>query len=287
MTEFGFAIDFIGATFNPEQAMTFAKKMGYKAWSSDVPCVPMRGYSHAVELETGLRINWNEKRDEMGVHIIMSGSTLRWYADKSVDGLQVLKWVKQHGGRTSRVDLAIDVKNGGLKLEHFCEETRILMKTRGRQPQIVPVGTQKNGWTVYVGARTSEKMLRIYDKIKEQKMKEGDYVRIELETKGEVGHAVGHNFAEYTHQEAYEMASTLISDFVQFDNDIWREALSQRATYKLEVPKNDATDTLGWLVKTCAPALAKQIAKRPNDGILDAFVDELRKKLAEYEIELV
>lgn len=286
MVSFGFSIDWISATFADHDAYKFARMLGYETWAKSVPATPPRGYNRCVELETGARIAWSESRTDMGTHIVLSGSTLSAYRDKNLDGLQLLKIIRENNGRTSRVDLAIDVKNGGLKLTDFSRDTRILMKSRGRQPKLWPTGTQEDGWTVYVGNRESDKFFRIYDKAKERGNFEDDYVRFELECKGEIGHAVGWEFALFDVQAAYGMASRLILDFVDFNVEVWRQALSSATIEKLEVPKNDKRDTLGWLIKSCVPALAKEIAKHPNDGILDAFVNELELKLREYNIEL-
>lgn len=279
-----FTIDWISATFEPYQAKRFGKHLGYGAYLADVAVAPTRGYNKAVELESGLRINWHTERDDMGVHFTLSGSTLRWYYAKGLTWYDMLTLIKKHKGRTSRVDLAFDLLDSGLRQAHLTKGNLLSYKGKGRTPRILPVGTQEDGWTVYVGSRSSDKYLRIYDKGKEQREENSDYVRIELETKGEIAHAVGWQFPELGQSDAIRMAQTLISDMANFNHASYQTALRTERV-ELAAPQGRERDTFGWLMKVCAPALAKEIAKRPNSPVIDEFWDALRAALRERGIE--
>jgi hypothetical protein len=273
-----FTIDWIGATFDEYHGLRFAKKLGYKGWAADVEGVPARGYNKCRELETGARICWHTERKEMGVHVTLSGSVLRYYSTLGVDWHQLLKWIKEAKGRTSRVDLALDLHDSGITLKDMHKGNLTPYKGKGRTPKLLPVGTQEDGWTVYVGSRSSDKFLRVYDKGKEQGDKDTDYVRVELETKGEIAHAVGHEFPNLPQGECISMAQTLIRGVANFDMQNWIIALESKDVH-LSIPQGKERDTLGWLVKICAPALAKTIAKNPSKDVLGEFWNALESEL--------
>jgi hypothetical protein len=273
-----FTIDWISATFDSHGGKKFSKRIGYKAWASDVEGVTPRGYSTSRQLETGALIAWNDNRKDMGIHVQLTGETMRKYAALNVDWMTLLKWIKECGGRTSRVDLAIDMKNSGLQMSDFSEENLLPYKGKGRTPQHLPVGSQKKGWTIYVGARTSTKYLRVYDWAARHDKDAGDYLRIELECKEEIAHAIGWEFPQFSTDECVAMAQTLIRNVANWKADRWKEALDCR-DMALSIPQGKDKDTVGWLVKTCAPALAKQIAKYPKRDVMTEFANALRAEL--------
>jgi len=216
--------------------------------------------------------------------VSLSGSALRWYDAKSLDWYQLLTWVKECSGRTSRVDLAVDIKNGNINQADLCKQNRMPYKGKGRTPRWLPVGDEEDGWTWYIGSRQSEKFLRVYDKAKEQKDHETDYVRVELECKGEVAHAVGHEFPAMEKTLCKAMACTLIRGTANIVHPSWAWAMDSESVV-LTIPQGKERDTFGWLVNVCAPALAKQIALHPNDGVLDTFWEALRVELRERGVD--
>lgn len=273
-----FTVDWIAATFEDYGGFKFAKKLGYLGWATDVPSVPARGYNRCREMDTGVRISTHTERREMGVHVQLSGAALRWYQEKSLSWKTILEWVKACGGRVSRIDLAIDIVDSGLKMSEFTEGKLLPYKGKGRTPSYVPMGTESRGMSVYIGSRSSEKFLRIYDKAKELGDYVGDYKRVELECKGTVAHACGFQFAEIPESECVEMARTLIRGTADFSLPQWQAALYGRDVY-LSQPQGKARDTMGWLLKSAAPALAKEILKRPKHAILEEFLSVVERHI--------
>lgn len=273
-----FTIDYIAITFDEYNGLRFARKLGYKGWASDVEGTKPRGYSHCRHLETGALIAWHSDRKDMGVHVQLSGETLRYYSTLGVDWKQLLTWAKKDKGRTSRVDCALDLHNSGLKLADFTKNNLKPYVGKGRTPQFLPVGTQEDGWTVYVGARTSDKFLRIYDWSAKHDKDGGDYIRIELEAKGEVAHAIGWEFPEQETSLCIEMAQTLIRGVADFDLENWNIALDSREV-ALSIPKGNDKDTIGWLLKVCVPSLAKAIARNPKIDVITEFWNALETEL--------
>lgn len=283
--ETSFTVDWIGATFTREGADSFIRSM-YDGISTFKPAsVQTRGYNQAFENEDGIRYNTHTEREEMGVHIAMSGSCLRKLYAKFMDWKQLFELIDKNNGRTSRVDLAFDVKNSGLTPTDLGKPTLRPYKGKGRTPKFNTLLGGDGSWTLYIGSRSSEKMLRIYDKAKEQKDYVSDYIRVEVETKGETGRAVGWNFARSDKNECVAMAIGLAKGVADFNLPAWDYALRGERV-GLAIPQGKEKDTFGWLVKVCAPALAKEIEKRPSDDVLMAFWDALRVELGKRGIEV-
>jgi hypothetical protein len=280
-----FTVDYIAITFDEYHGLKFARQIGYKGWATDVEGIKPRGYSHCRELETGALIAWHTDRKDMGVHVQLSGETLRYYSTIGVDWKQLLTWAKKHKGRTSRVDLALDLHNSGLQFDQFSKKNLKPYKGKGRTPRFLPVGTQEDGWTVYVGSRTSEKFLRVYDWSAKHDKEAGDYLRIELECKGEIAHAIGWEFPEKDTTECVEMAQTLIRNVADFTMENWQISLASR-NVELSIPQGKDRDTFTWLVKICAPSLAKTIAKNPTKDVIGEFWNALRVELRERGLDV-
>lgn len=221
---------------------------------------------------------WHDVREDMGYHIMLSGSALRALAAQGQDSLQVLRALNLLGARCSRIDLAIDVFGSTLNCTNLCKPNRKPYKGRGRTPKFTLVGDVEDGWTIYVGSRSSEKFLRVYDKAKEAGYEDGSWVRVEMECKGSMAHYLGAELSNATSFVAYQTCSSLVRTLVDFDVPDWSDAL---AAHKVEIslPKKTERDTFGWLIKACAPALAKEIARRPSEDVVGEFWNALRREL--------
>lgn len=265
-----FTIDWISATFGKDaldelrEMSAFGKRVGKDNDSA------MHGYTASCRWESGAILMWGEHSERMGCHLVLSGKCLAALAYEGYSPIDILGWCDRLGGRTSRVDLAIDLFYSSLHHSVLGQLDRLPVKGKGRKPDLTHVVKDDGGWTVYVGARTSEKFIRIYDKAKEQKDYETDWVRIEIECKGRVAHYLGSYLSEKSVSEAYGTASTLISSMVAFKGNAWAQALS-RDIVALSIPKRSGVDKRGWLLNVCAPSLARYIAENPSSNFMEAF----------------
>lgn len=274
-----FTVDWIAATFDKEDGfglVNFLTQYGkMKGWSTH----GTKGYNSGYEYENGLLVSWHTELQASGVHIVFSGSCLRKMLAADVGWKELLVLIDRWKGRTSRVDLAFDIKGGALTNESFEIAALKPYKGKGRTPKFVKLVGGDGSWTTYIGSRQSEKFLRIYDKAKEQGDYVSDYVRVELETKGETAHAVGWNFSRVSKDECVGMAKTLLLGVADFNLSSWRTAFDG-VLVDFSIPQGKDKDTFAWLLKQCVPSLAKEIAKRPEEPVLEQFWDALRDALA-------
>jgi len=276
--ETNFTVDWISVTFEPDRFVGFLKELHHDKDFTHVEAPHSRGYTSGIEYETGLRVSWHEANEAQGVHAVFTGATLRRYEAEGLQWEDLFRLADKYGGRTSRVDLAFDVRNSALTPSNLCQPNLRAYKGKGRTPRFNTLLGGDGSWTLYIGSRSSDKMLRIYDKAKEQGDYDSDYVRIELETKGEVGRAVGWNFARSNKADCVGMALGLAKGVADFNLESWDTALVG-SSVGFSIPQGKERDTFGWLVKVCAPSLAKEIEKRPKDDVLGAFWDALRAEL--------
>lgn len=283
--EVSFTYDWISATIAQQNVGYIEQALMLGAELDAKDDAAKHGYDRSSRYESGAVLMWSSTREDMGIHVVLSGSCLKWLHLHGQDSQQALIGVNRLGGRVSRLDLAIDVKNGGIDFASVCKPNRLPYKGKGRTPKLTPVGDEEDGWTVYVGSRSSDKFLRIYDKALEQGDHDNDWVRIELECKGIVAHYLGKTLSKTDVPTAYATASELMRGMVNFKGETWSAALSQRRV-EISIPKQTERDTLRWLTDITAPALARLISERPSEDILGLFVTALRRELLQKGIDM-
>lgn len=218
------------------------------AW---LPERPRQNYPFVVSSASvaGLSCLATEPDSPMGVHVSWSGSALQ-----TVNPRAVLRQALAMGATVTRIDIAIDW-NDPLYLstmkDHLDDGRAI---TRARDWNLIQ---GRKGSTLYVGSRTSEKFLRIYDKAAEQGV-EGDWFRIELECKGDFARGV----ALHVDSAGYDYFGDIVRGFCDWPHQSqWVDA-TDSPTLLEGIPKPEKQrDTFTWLMKSVAPSVAKLLVE--------------------------
>lgn len=212
--------------------------------------IPEAGRQHyplvvSSALTPALRVMATEPDNRMGVHVSWSGSALR-----TVNPRAVLRQALALGANVTRIDIAID-HYGWLDLEGYkaaLDEGAAV--TRARDWNLIDGRTGK---TLYVGSRTSEKFLRIYDKAAESGH-EGHWYRIELECKGDTARGV----ALHVDGNGYDYFGDIIRGFCDWPNLFSWVSATTSPTLLEGIPRPEKRrDTYAWLMAAAAPSLAK------------------------------
>ena len=177
----------------------------------------------------------------------------------------------------TRVDLAVDDKDGYLDLDLICDavdEDAINSRLQERHYIRGRFGKQKAGTTVYLGARKSAFCIRIYDKAKEFYARndpnyDAHWVRLEMEMRRE--NANGCVAALCNTEDLGLLAAGILNDKLAFierdDSNIsrcqickwWLDFVDAVGTISL-VSKEDMVHTLErkivWMKKMIAPTLS-------------------------------
>lgn len=218
------------------------------AW---IPERPRQNYPYVVSSASvaGLSCLASEPNSPMGVHVSWSGTALQ-----TVNPRAVLRQALSMGANITRIDIAIDAYRllllGSMKLwlDHGDAETR------ARDWNLI---TGRTGQTLYVGSRTSEKFLRVYDKAAEQKQ-DGPWYRIELECKGDFARGV----ALHVDANGYDYYGDVIKSFCDFPQYApWQEILTSPTLLEGISKPDKQRDSFGWLMRSVAPTVAKLLVE--------------------------
>lgn len=237
-----------------------------KQWS---PALPAKGYRASLVNELGTKISWHDKRDDMGVHVQYTGQTLNKHAEQGITAQMIAQHHEVSGDRCSRVDLALDCQSTGLNIGALANMVKY---GAGKFSTKVysHITSQDSGETLYLGSRTSEQYIRIYNKAAEQQTS-GDWVRIELELKGSRAHEVGKRLAFGTDTQMITLTRGMIVNMAQFPDETWKAIVGELAVSIAKAHTNEP-DRKGWLLGLVAPAMGKYISESGDDAIIEQFL---------------
>lgn len=229
------------------------------AW---VPEKPLHGYAQAVSFasSSGLRVMASKPNSPMGIHVSWSGSALQ-----EVNPRAVLRAALAMGANITRIDIAIDTPSEPTWASFEVAWVNGEVTTRARDYRQIK---SNRGRTFYVGSRTSEKFLRIYDKAAESGIG-GPLTRIELECK----HDYADGVARHIDANGYDYFADIIKGFCDFPTLSWWRDNMTSPTLLEGIPKKEKrSDTFAWLMEQVAPSAARLMV---NDH--EKFVSFLRK----------
>jgi len=188
--------------------------------------------------------------------------------------------------RFARIDLAIDVV-GDVRANIPELHKRFLdgqCTTKSRKLSLVQSGV--DGHTMYVGGRTSERFIRIYNKAAERRANgvssDQDWIRIELELKGLRANMCAKAIAS-PENNVGDVIAAHIRDFIDFDLPWWGDATTGKSV-EMQQSARKLTDTETWLLEQVAPAFARQLIKDKSFHL--RFMDAVRY-FAEREAEKI
>jgi DNA relaxase NicK len=167
-----------------------------------------------------------------------------------------------------RIDLAFDnCPFTPMQVEEAIREGKVrsLAKRESLEMHNSPFLLKENGkegtHTVYFGSRSSERMIRVYDK--------RGFTRLELELKDERADLVAKElFQANDISKWYTIMIGHLRDFVDFENPWWSEFVSGkgRAWAVISNPKDiEMEKILNWIDRQVTPALSVVIDTQPEE----------------------
>lgn len=219
---------------------------------------PHNGYHQAWRLKSGATVQYNGDREEMGINVVYSGQAIQ-----NMPWGDVLKRITKQGYLT-RLDVTIDVLDPAFDLEGL-----YLMVQAGRcdtKAKNVSFIRSSTGQTLYVGKRSSDRMLRIYDKGGEQGEQQGEHWRIEAELKGVAAQSVGVRLVVNS-DEGYGVFKAILD---APEHQGYSVAVgASPVVFPLQTLKR-RRDTEAWLFGLVARVMADQ--EKINPGTLEQFM---------------
>lgn len=179
------------------------------------------GYKSACIAESGgINVYFDGFRVEMGVHVQISGLGCRLIeAMECFDSWRdwIGRWLEK-GAKVTRIDLAIDDESATVDywtVRNALEQGTVVTHARkGKKEEgfdIGKPGSEKP--TIYAGKRTSETMMRCYDK--GQQLGGTSWLRFEFEYKGARAEALARLLVD----EGWDAAYGAIRSFIEFKDE--------------------------------------------------------------------
>lgn len=236
-----------------------------------------KGYNASLQNEQGIRVSWHTDREDMGIHIQYAGRCLIKCNDLGVTPKQIAVYHHTKRHRCSRIDLAIDTKSEGLSIRKLALFTRKNLPEMGVK-SFSHIKSHEGGETLYLGSRTSELFMRIYNKAAEQGNKPEnpkDWIRIELECKGERAKQIGVMVALRTDNEIVALTRGLVKSMADFPDKAWQRAVGDTP---ITIGKSQvkSSKTRAWLLETIAPAMARYISENADEKLLGEFLEVVK-----------
>lgn len=264
-----FSVDWLNYTalaFRTRVLTDIAYPMDTPEW---INAIPAKGYTSGLQNRNGVRLSWHTKRDDMGAHVQYSGQCLAKYHESGITARTIALRHQIEGDRCSRIDLALDCHNSGLNIGKLASDVKAQIGQFSSKV-FSHIQSQDQGETLYLGSRTSELFLRIYNKSAEQAVS-GDWVRVELECKGSRAHDIGHRLAYESEQGMVTLTRGLIRNQAAFDDTIWAQIVGDLAVSIAKAHVREP-DRKGWLLGLVAPAMGKYLAETGDEAIIEQFL---------------
>ena len=215
------------------------------------------GYNIGMRSETGVLVFGHNERMDMGIHVIMNGSTIRANSDYGYDIFEWLEYILIHDIRIGRIDYAVDAINSFIEITDLAndiENNRHTSKARSAEYRDDKI---RGGKTQYVGStKNRTKLFRAYEK-DVQMNQDIDWKRFEIELHGRPAKTSA-VMAQYSPNFAKTVQGIIIG-FIDFpENKVWRKIMSDDAI-KIAMPAKEVGNTKKWLLESVAPALAREL----------------------------
>ena len=266
-------IDWLSTTFKGSLTDTDVRDavaFGFpkRAWTVGTPHF---GYSTMLQHPMGHFIMSNPGRPEMGVHLSIGGRALKAMDEGGHTPLSMLQWSLREGGKTTRIDLAIDVFDEEIDISAMARSKQVdgaKGSARGRKL----MEGEDGGRTLYIGSRQSDKFFRIYDKAVETGDRSRPWTRFELEIKGDTAKKVAFEFANLLEGQHAPYIKGIMKAMFNPDDALYQAIMSAPAVH-VTAPKDTSDNTLEWLLNSVAKTLAKTIARRSDVDVGKLFLD--------------
>lgn len=223
--------------------------------------VGMQGYTKSFDmLYATAHVNPNFRSQKIGVR--MSGNDLSAYRDLGGTEERLLGFIRGTKAKASRIDIAFDLFNFDVDLMRIYADWkagRVKTKARTVQPFTKATrnkdGTITEATTLYFGSRTSEVMVRMYDKGAETGT-DLDWLRVELEIKGDRAVAIAD---DCYHQGVSEVGRKLLQEFITAAPYLFWRKLIATPTAELTRVSRRLSDRQAWLLNVVIPLLREEI----------------------------
>lgn len=227
---------------------------------------PLNGYTVGAVYADGRRLDVHPGRPEMGSHMTWTGTAC---SNCPMDCIDLVAYLQAAEFSFTRLDMAIDVKGFNLRPKRATMERKYgRCKTRAKKDPLNAYASDV-GYTQYIGTKSSQIFLKLYDKAAEMGVDE-DWTRVELTVKSKR--------AAYAAREIVRGTDFRSLVVAYADFPAWRQWKQVMAATPVKLPaQRTQTNTERWLLDQCAPSLARVIFLEQNTELPEGKVEFYEK----------
>lgn len=222
----------------------------------------MAGYSRMYDFDY-CTVHVNPKRRDQKIGVRFTGQELALYRDLGGKEAQLCRFAHEAHAEPSRIDIAFDFFDYGIALDRISDDYKdgkVVARCRTMRKMSTTIRDDRNqqteAITLYFGSRTSDTMVRMYDKGKERNT-DLDWKRIEIECKGEVARAM---LADMVRTSVHEVGRTMLKNyFPKMPYKFWRDAMKGESVELTQV-KRKLTNRQAWIIEVVLPVLREEVA---------------------------
>lgn len=238
-------------------------------------------YQTRYSLRNGVQVFTSESKTQ-GNLCIITGQAMQQLRDAGTSDIGIIAKCAEQAKNFTRIDYAVDIVGTGVSIADIANGV-----SQGKIPNIgrktarhIEGLANDQGHTVYIGSRSSEMMLRAYDKAVEHKIRGISWARLELEMKGKRARQFSHvalDANSITQGDGIMLGFADLRPCASWVND----ALENVIAGKLEAIERKQSDYGAWLNQ-----VLNSIKKRANDPANHADIAYFRTRLNEVELAL-
>ena len=244
---------------------------------SDERVFGMHGYSRSFDmLYASVHVNPNSRQQKIGVR--MTGRDLDAYRELGGTSEALMEFVHYNHASCSRIDIAFDLYGYEIDPKRIYDDWKrgkLQTSARTLSPLTSAVrdgeGNISEASTLYIGSRSSDVMVRMYEKGKEQGTDE-DWLRVEIEVKGDKAKSIIGDIVRFG---VGPVGRSLLNDAFPSCKYRFMQDLIAKDTTALSAVGKQSTDRLVWLHTIILPLIADELADEWNSGIATGLTQEL------------
>lgn len=221
----------------------------------------MAGYSKMYDFDY-CTVHVNPKRRDQKIGVRFTGQEMSLYRDLGGKDDTLFNFTYEAHAEPSRIDIAFDFFDYGIALDRISDDYRagkVIARCRTMREMSTVLRDERNqpteALTLYFGSRTSDTMVRMYDKGKERQT-DLDWKRIEVELKGEAARAA---LPDLVRGGVSAVGRAILQAyFIKMPYKFWKDAMKGESVELTQV-KRKLTDRQSWIINTVLPVLREEM----------------------------
>lgn len=248
---------------------------------------PLKNYNSCIALFCG-RVDWHTEQPRQRKLFTMSGDDLLRMRRSELHERTLCLWLDafEDALNVPRLDIAFDTHDETVSPHraYVAWHDQLLVTSARKITRVQSTGDNGDtaGYTVYIGSRSSEQFLRIYDKLAEQTAKRAPipedtlyWTRVELELKDRRARSALHQIAQHGLDRT---GGALIAGFVDWpESPVWQLIRQNQAELDSRLGRKQ-TDFETWFKNVVMPNFEKGLRSEIPDAM------EMLKRLAKQHL---